>query len=46
MKTQNTSKITKKTVFVYKSVKVQSGYQTNPTGDQSQTIATSFILGL
>ncbi|WP_316801053.1 hypothetical protein [Pedobacter frigidisoli] len=46
MKTQNTSKLVKKTVFVYRNVKAQNNFSTHPTGDQSQTIATSFIVGL
>jgi len=40
MKTQNTLKIAKKTVFVYKNVKAQNNFATNPTGDQSHSIAT------
>ncbi|MGN8057958.1 hypothetical protein ACTJKN_16875 [Pedobacter sp. 22163] len=44
MKTQNTPKLSKKTVFVYKNIKVQNNYQTNPTGDQSHTVMTSFIM--
>ena len=38
MKTQNTAKLSKKTVFVYKNIKGQNNFSTNPTGDQSQTI--------
>jgi hypothetical protein len=48
MKTQNSNtpaKLSKKTVFVYKNIKAQSNYETNPTGDQSHTVMTSFIMG-
>ncbi|MGN8057957.1 hypothetical protein ACTJKN_16870 [Pedobacter sp. 22163] len=47
MKTQHTNtsaKLSKKTVFVYKNIKAQNNYQTNPTGDQSHTVMTSFIM--
>ncbi|NII85756.1 MULTISPECIES: hypothetical protein [unclassified Pedobacter] len=47
MKAQHTNpatKLAKKTVFVYKNIKAQSSYQTNPTGDQSHTVMTSFIM--
>ncbi|MGN7989203.1 hypothetical protein [Pedobacter jeongneungensis] len=44
MKTQNTTKLAKKTVFVYKNIKAQNAYSTNPTGDQSHTVMTSFIM--
>jgi hypothetical protein len=44
MKTQNTAKLSKKTVFVYKNIKAQSNYATNPTGDMSHTVMTSFIM--
>jgi hypothetical protein len=44
MKTQNTTKLSKKTVFVYKNIKAQNAYSTNPTGDQSHTVMTSFII--
>ena len=44
MKTQHTTaKISKKTVFVYKSFKSQENFGTTVTGDMSQSIATSFI---
>ena len=46
MKAQHTTKLSKKTVFVYKNIKAQSSYETNPTGVQSHTVMTSFILGL
>ena len=47
MKTQNnTPKIAKKTVFVYKNVKSKNNYATNPTGDMSHTVMTSFIVDL
>jgi len=39
MKAQQSAKLTKKTVFIYKSIKDQNNYQTVPT-DQSQTIST------
>ncbi len=41
MKMQQTAKLTKKTVFVYKSIKDQNNFETTPTSDQSQTIATN-----
>jgi hypothetical protein len=47
MKAQNTTnsaKLSKKTVFVYKSIKAQNNYETTPTGDQSHTVVmTSWI---
>ncbi|QPH38533.1 hypothetical protein [Pedobacter endophyticus] len=43
MKTQNNSKLTKKTVFVYKSVKAENNFATHPIGDMSQSIATSIL---
>ena len=43
MKTQNTPKITKKAVFVYKNIKAKNNYATNPTGDMSHSVVTSFI---
>ncbi|MFC3364046.1 hypothetical protein ACFOG5_12795 [Pedobacter fastidiosus] len=45
MKAQS-SKLTKKTVFIYKSVKDQNNFVTNPISDQSQTMITNatFIL--
>lgn len=49
MKAQNTTtKLAKKTVFVYKNLKDNNIFSTNPTGDQSQTILTNatFIFGL
>ncbi len=46
MKTQNTPKLAKKTVFVYKSVKAQDNFATHPTGDISHSVATSFIVAL
>lgn len=49
MKAQQTTtsaKLSKKTVFVYKNIKDVSNDQTNPTGDQSHTVMTSFIFGL
>lgn len=48
MKAQNTTKLAKKTVFVYKSIKAQNNYATNPITDQSQTIATNgtWIFGI
>ncbi len=39
MKAQHTTKLAKKTVFVYKNIKDQNNFSTNPT-DQSHTIAT------
>ncbi|MCX2573268.1 hypothetical protein [Pedobacter sandarakinus] len=45
MKNQNTpNKISKKTVFVYKNVKAQNNFSTNPTGDMSHSVMTSFIV--
>jgi hypothetical protein len=41
MKAQHTTKLAKKTVFVYKNIKDQNNFSTNPTVDQSQTIATN-----
>jgi len=41
MKSQYTSKLCKKTVFVFKSAKDQSNLVTNPLTDQSQTMATN-----
>ncbi|WP_157255315.1 hypothetical protein [Pedobacter sp. Leaf216] len=41
MKAQNTTKLAKKTVFVYKNIKSQNNYSTHPTGDQSQTVVTN-----
>ena len=48
MKAQHTTKFSKKTVFIYKNIKAQSNYQTNQTGDQSQTVVTNatWIFGL
>lgn len=48
MKAQQTTKLAKKTVFVYKNIKAENNYATNPITDQSQTIATNgtWILGL
>lgn len=47
MKTQNTPKLAKKTVFVYKNVKAQNNFSTNPTGDMSHTVVmTSYIADL
>ncbi|MBB6239134.1 hypothetical protein HDC90_003781 [Pedobacter sp. AK013] len=46
MKAQHTNtsaKLSKKTVFVYKNIKVENNFATNPTGDQSHTVMTSFI---
>jgi len=40
MKTQNI-KLAKKTVFVYKSVKEQNNFVTNPLTDQSHTMVTN-----
>lgn len=39
MKAQHTTKLAKKTVFVYKNIKDQNNYQTVPT-DQSHTVTT------
>ncbi|MFC1223601.1 hypothetical protein SAMN04488511_117110 [Pedobacter suwonensis] len=47
MKVQHTdsaAKLAKKTVFVYKNVKAKNNFSTNPTGDQSHTVMTSFII--
>ncbi|MFC1223602.1 MULTISPECIES: hypothetical protein [Pedobacter] len=47
MKAQHTNpsaKLAKKTVFVYKNVKAKNNFSTNPTGDQSHTVMTSFII--
>ena len=47
MKAQHTNpatKLAKKTVFVYKNVKAKNNFSTNPTGDQSHTVMTSFIM--
>ncbi|MBC6109085.1 hypothetical protein ACFOG5_12810 [Pedobacter fastidiosus] len=41
MKAQYTNKLAKKTVFVYKSVKDQNNFVTNPISDQSQTVVTN-----
>ncbi|WP_316846340.1 hypothetical protein [Pedobacter psychrodurus] len=38
MKAQHTTKLVKKTVFVYKNIKDQNNFSTVPTGDQGQTI--------
>lgn len=47
MKTQNTPKLAKKTVFVYKNVKTKNNYATNPTGDMSHaTVMSSYIVDL
>jgi hypothetical protein len=47
MKAQHTNtsaKLSKKTVFIYKSIKAQNSYETTPTGDQSHTVVmTSWI---
>jgi len=44
MKAQNTTtKIAKKTVFVYKNIKAKNNFATNPTTDMGHTQATSFI---
>jgi len=47
MKAQHTNsavKLAKKTVFVYKNVKSKNNFSTVPTGDQSHTVMTSFII--
>ncbi len=47
MKAQHTNtsaKLSKKTVFVYKNIKAQNNYATSPTGDQSHSAMTSFIM--
>jgi len=47
MKAQHTNtsaKLSKKTVFVYKNIKAQNNYTTSPTGDQSHSAMTSFIM--
>jgi len=44
--TNSSAKLTKKTVFVYKNIKAKNNFTTVPTGDQSHTVMTSFILGL
>jgi hypothetical protein len=47
MKAQHTTKLAKKTVFVYKNIKAQNNYSTTPTGDMSHTIVmTSWIADL
>jgi len=48
MKTQHTTKLAKKTIFVYKNIKDQNNFTTHPTGDQSQTVVTNgtWIFGL
>jgi hypothetical protein len=47
MKAQHTTKLAKKTVFVYKNIKAQNNYSTTPTGDQSHTVVmTSWIVDL
>ncbi|WP_168202502.1 hypothetical protein [Pedobacter sp. KBS0701] len=38
MKAQHITKLAKRTVFVYKNIKDQNNFTTQPTGDQSQTI--------
>jgi len=40
MKAQHTTKLVKKTVFVYKNIKDQNNFSTVPT-DQGQTIITN-----
>ena len=44
MKAQNTSKLAKKTVFIYKSIKAENNYVTMPTGDQSHVSTISYIV--
>ncbi|SDG25051.1 hypothetical protein SAMN05421827_104274 [Pedobacter terrae] len=44
--TNPTAKLTKKTVFVYKNIKAKNNFSTVPTGDQSHTVMTSFIMEL
>lgn len=46
MKTQNTPKLAKKTVFVYKNVKTKDSYATHPTGDMSHSVATSLLVNI
>ncbi|WP_157258030.1 hypothetical protein [Pedobacter ginsenosidimutans] len=48
MKAQHTTKLAKKTVFVYKNIKAENNFSTHPTGDQSQTVVTNatWIFGL
>lgn len=38
---QQTAKLAKKTVFVYKNIKDQNNFSTNPITDQSHTVATN-----
>jgi len=38
MKTQNINKIKKHTAFVYKSIKAQNNFSTDPTVQTAQTI--------
>ena len=40
MKAQHTTKLAKKTVFVYKNMKDLSSASTDPISDQSHTVAT------
>ncbi|GGH16422.1 MULTISPECIES: hypothetical protein [Pedobacter] len=47
MKAQNTTattKLAKKTAFIYKNIKAQNNYSTSPTGDMSHSVMTSFIV--
>ncbi|SER08559.1 hypothetical protein [Pedobacter rhizosphaerae] len=45
MKAQNTIKLAKKTVFVYKNVKNQNNFSTN-TGDMGHTIISNATIGI
>jgi len=38
MKTQETTKLAKKTVFIFKSVKDQNGFQTDPSTVTAKTV--------
>jgi len=41
MKAQNTTKLVKKTVFVYKNIKNQNGFSTDPVATTAQTILST-----
>lgn len=42
MKAQDTIKLAKKTVFVYKNVKDQNGFQTDPSTATAKTVLLTF----
>ncbi|WP_316804696.1 hypothetical protein [Pedobacter nototheniae] len=46
MKAQHTSKLVKKTVFVYKNIKDQNSFNTDPSTATAKTLLTFDILDI